>query len=272
LGLINAGLTGLFDLLLWPFRGLAPVWGLFALSAVVGVLLMWVFGKTSNQDAIKTIRDRIRANIIAIRLFGDDVGLLFRLQWRILRGTVVFLRYALTPLLITLVPLVLILIQLDLRYTTRPLEPGERTVVKVRLADPSALRDPIELEAPAGVVVETPGVHVAELSEVAWRIRADAPGTYELGVKVGGQTVTKQLLVGSQAGYPSKMRTGGPLTERLLHPGEAPVDAGAVRSVEVRYPPLPLTLFGWDVNWLVAFLVVSLVAGFAFKGVLGVEI
>ena len=40
----------------------------------------------------------------------------------------------------------------------------------------------------------------------------------------------------------------------------------------ILYPPLALELFGWSFNWLVLFLILSLAFGFAFKGLLGVEI
>ncbi len=40
----------------------------------------------------------------------------------------------------------------------------------------------------------------------------------------------------------------------------------------IGYPPLDLSLFGWSVNWLIFFFILSLVSGFAFRGVLGVEI
>ena len=49
-------------------------------------------------------------------------------------------------------------------------------------------------------------------------------------------------------------------------------DDTAIVSVEVTYPTLPLTVFGWELHWLVIFFVVSMAAGFALRGPLGVEI
>ena len=57
-----------------------------------------------------------------------------------------------------------------------------------------------------------------------------------------------------------------------MYPGEPPISSGAIESVVIGYPPLDLSLFGWSVNWLVLFFILSLVSGFAFRGVLGVEI
>ena len=87
--IFNALVTGLFDLLFLPFGGLGPVWALVVFSLLTGVLMLWIFGKVSDQQAIRVIRDRIRGQLIAIRLFGDDLGLLFRLQGRLLRDTLI---------------------------------------------------------------------------------------------------------------------------------------------------------------------------------------
>jgi len=58
-----------------------------------------------------------------------------------------------------------------------------------------------------------------------------------------------------------------------MHPGEKPLPAaGAVRSIAVAYKSASLPLFGWDVHWLVAFFILSIGFGFAFKGLFHVEV
>jgi len=265
-------MNGLFDLLFWPFRGLAPLWALLVVSLLSGVLMLWIFGKVSNQDAIREVRDRIRGNLIAVRLFGDDLGLMFRLQGRLLWDNVIFLRHAFVPVLVMIVPVLLILVQLNLWFGARPLEPGEAAMVKVTVRDVAALDRGVVLEAPEGVAVETPGVHVKSLREVAWRIRADRPGRFDLVVKAGGEPVVKELQVGQRWGAVSTLRTGKSFIDSLLYPGEPPIGDGAVESIEVRYEYLPLRLFGWHVNWLFFFFILSIVSGFAFRKPLTVEI
>ena len=53
---INVVLTPVFDVICWPFRTLAPMWALTAISLASGVLLVWLFGKTSDQTRIRAIR------------------------------------------------------------------------------------------------------------------------------------------------------------------------------------------------------------------------
>jgi len=272
MGLLNRILNAGFGLVFAPFAGLDPIWALSAISLLAGVLMLWIFGKVSDQAAIGLVRDRIRGNLIGIRLFGDDLGLLFRLQGRILRQTLTYLRYALVPMLVLLVPFLLILAQLNLRFSARPLEPGERTLIKVKLRGVSPMSDTVRLEVPSGVSVETPGVRIEERGEVAWRIRVDQPGHHRLTVKAGGDEVEKELIAGGGWGAISPLRASA-LADLLLYPGERPIRGSSkIERVEVNYAPLPLTLFGWAVHWLLFFFVASIVFGFAFRRVLGVEI
>jgi len=269
--LFNRSLTALFDLLFAPFRGLNPLWGLTVVSLVAGVILLWIFGKVSDQTRIRDVRDRIRGNLIGIRLFGDDLGLLFRIQLRIFRQTLTYLRHAMVPMLVMLLPVVLILVQLNLRFAVRPLVPGESTVLTLRLKEASPLVEDVELTAPEGVVVETPGVRIPSRREVSWRLRVERPGRHTITLRAGNDRVDKVLVAGNAWSDVSTLRTAGFL-DGLLYPGEPLIErASTVAAVEVQYPPLPLSLLGFDVDWLLFFFVASLVSGFAFRRMLGVE-
>jgi len=267
--LINSVLTGLFDLFFRLFS--SPLWALTVFSVLTGVVMLWFFGRISNQAAIGTIRDRIRGDLIAIRLFGDDLGLMLRLQGQLLRDNAVFLKYALIPLLVMIVPFLFILAQLNLRYGASPLEPGATATVKVTLTDAAMIERGVTLEAPAGVTVETQGVRVAQLREVAWRIRAQQPGRHRLLVHVGDEPVEKELRVGEEWGSVSTLR-GKSFFDLLLYPGEPPIRSDAVESIEITHEPLALALFGWSVNWIAFFILLSIIAGFALRRTLGVEI
>ena len=277
LSILNAVNTGLFDLLMWPFRRVHPFWPLVLVSIATGILMLWVFGKVSDQDTIRVVRDRIRGNVIGIRLFGDDIGLLFRLQGRILLQTLGYMRYALPGLAVTIIPVLLVLTQMNLRFGARPLLPGERILVKVTLRDAATVERGVFLDLPEGLVQETPAVRVAARREVAWRVRAEQVGHHVLTVRTGDEVAQKKLLVGEGFRAVPTLRSSGFL-DNLLYPGEPPIGASRlIESIEVRYRALGERGIGWNLEWpvtywIVTFLVVSVAAGFAFRGVLGVEI
>ena len=270
---LNAALTAIFDLLCRPFRALPPIVGLAAISCVSGVLLVWLFGRLSDQDRIREVRDRIRGNLLGVRLFRRDVAVVLGLQRLIVGDTLRFLRLAAVPMLILAAPVVLVMVQLHLRFAVRPIEPGAAAVVTVTVRDASMLERPIALCAPAGVSVETPPVKVRATREIAWRVRVERAGFHALRAQVGDETIAKTLVGGAGWGVVPQRRTGQGALVALFHPGEPSIPAAhGIEAVEVAYPPLDLRLLGVQADWLVGFLVLSMACGFACKGLLGVEI
>src|SRR5436190_10646957 len=158
--IFNTVLTFLFGLFYGALKWLGPLWSLVSLSILGGILLVWIFGKVSNQDAIKRARNRLSAELIALRLFKDDLRVFFGVQGQVLVWTLKYLRHSLVPMLILMVPALIILIQLNLHYGLRPLAIGESTLVKVKLRDPGTLTSGAEvtLQAPPNLKVETQGV------------------------------------------------------------------------------------------------------------------
>jgi hypothetical protein len=273
--IFNAVFTSLFGLVYTGLKWLGPLGSLVGISFLGGVLMVWMFGKVSNQEAIKKTRSRMNAELLALRLFKDDLRVFFGVQYQVLVWTLRYLKHSLLPMVIIMVPVMAILIQLNLHYAKRPLGVGERTLVKIKLRGAQALAraTEIQLQADTSVEIETKGVRIPELREVSWRIRGVAPGRSDLTVRVGDESVTKELAVGGRAEGVSSLRTGERWLSNLLYPGEAPIPRqSAVESIEILYPELDISIWGWGMNWLILFFVLSLVFGFSCKGVLGVQI
>ncbi len=269
----NAGLTALFDLLCLPLSALPPIGALAVLSCGDGVGFVWLFGLLSDQERIRAVRDRIRGNLLGVRLFRRDPGVVLRLQGRILGDTWRFLRLAAVPMLVLAAPLALVMAQLHLRFAARALAPGEAAVVTAVVRDASLLEGPLKLATPPGVTVETPPVRVRAAREVSWRVRLERPGHHRLRVQVGNRMVVKTLVGGAGWGSVPQRRTGEGLLRALLAPGEPTIPRGSgIESVEVAHPRLDLRLFGVALDWWIAFLGLSMAAGLVSRGVLGVEI
>ena len=272
---VNLVFGGIVGAVLLPFRGLSPWFGMAVVSALTALLMLEVYKLASDQAAIRRAKDRIKAHLLEMRLYRDDLGVTLRAQAGILKANLGYLAANLRPLAVMIVPLVLILAQLGLWYDRAPLAPGEQTLVKARLADgadPVALG--LELEAPPGGEVTAPAVRIPDEREVVWRVRAVVPGVHVLRLRTGGAALAKSLTVG---GRPltrvSALASRGSFGDRLLHPGEPPLPGDtAVRSVEVLYRPASLRAFGLRVHWLVAYLALSVAVGFALKGAFKVEI
>ena len=265
-GVFNAGV----DAWLWALRSLPPFVHLCALALPAAVLALVVYRYASNQAGIHAVKDKLKAYLLELRLFKDDLPVTLRAQGQILRHSVAYMGYALVPLSIMIAPIVLLLIQIESRYAFRPLHPDETTLVEVAL---QAGAPPGELEAtlllPSGLVCETPALRIEDERKVLWRVRARRPGEYDMRIRIGDQEVAKKVLVAS-AGAPSPAiyRTNDVRT--LAYPLERPLPPESiVSSVHLTYPRslgefAGLSSASW--TWFLA----TLVFGYALRGLFGV--
>ncbi len=130
---LNAAANLLGRILLAPI-GVLPGWlSATIVAAVTGVLLLLVFKYTSNQRAIKRVRDDINANLLALKLFKDSAAVTLRAQGRMIAGGLQLMVLALVPMLVMAVPVLLLLGQLSLWYQSRPLRVGEDAVIRLKL-------------------------------------------------------------------------------------------------------------------------------------------
>ncbi len=269
LALLNPVCTLIGDIVyavLSPF----PVWvGLTMISAITGVLMLVAFRYLSNQDAIVRAKDDIKANLLALKLFKDDLRVMCVCQFRLLWAIARLQRYVLTPVLILALPMLLGLAQMGVRYQWRPLQVGERTLVRLRLGDnPSDAVDAMLTEHP-GISVEAGPVPGG--GEVVWRVRATEPGRHSLSFAVGDAVVEKELVISDGFERVSARRATPHWTDQLLHPTEQRLPTGAhVRFIEILYPSVDSWIHGAN-YWVLYFFIVSMVVALILKPFFGVK-
>ncbi len=272
-------LRAAFDAILMPFRGMPAAVGLAVVSAIAAVLILLVYKRTSDQKRIALVKRKIFAGLFEIRLFNDDAGAIFRAQGDILRYNLVYLGLSLVPLLVMLLPMVLMIAQLQFHYGYRGLDPGEKTVLRVVMDEAggtAAARETgpgVELDVPAGLRLETPGVWIPSEKETAWRLAADDPGDYVVLVRVAGEEpVEKRVHVGGGVARRSPSRLEAGIGNQLLWPAEPPLPkASSIAAVYVDYEDAEVSFLGWKTHWMVVFFLLSIVLGFALKGVFKVD-
>jgi uncharacterized membrane protein (DUF106 family) len=272
---VNAALGNVFDGILYPFRTLPPLIGLCAVSLLCAIGMLLAFRATSDQKGIEQVKRRMHACLFEMRLFNDDVVALFRAQAEMLRHNARYLRLSAVPILWVLPPLVLVMAQLQTHYGYRALRPDESALVKVKLAHSPAgqARPQVELRAPADVEVQSPAIWLADIDEVVWRVAIRSEGTYELAIRVQDQTYSKSLSAESGVRRRSPLRTQPDFVDQLLYPAEVPLaQGGPVSSISVNQPTASISIFGWDLPWIVIFFVLTIVFAFALRNPLGVTI
>lgn len=251
---------------------LSPLVLVFVLSIIIGFLMVIVFRYTSDQNGIRIAKDHLKAHLLAVRLFQDQIQVVLISYWRIVRSTGTYLRLAFMPLLYVSVPLIVLMVQIDRYLGYTPLPIGQAFLVKAKLADSAAL-DQASLTLPTGVSLTAPPVHVPADNEIVWRLSADRFGARNLEVMATGEPVAKSLEVSDGIRRVSPVRLHDRWWERIFVSAEPELPASSgVQSIEVNYPERTIRFAWMEWNWIWLFFVLSLIFGFLFKTILGIEI
>lgn len=269
---LNALANAVGGLLLAPL-GLLPGWLSATLVAIVtGIGLLLVFKYTSNQRAIKRAKDDIKANLLALKLFKESPSVTLGAQGHILAAALRLMALAIVPMLVMVVPVLLMLGQLSLWYQARPLRVSEVALVTMTLNDDAGQPLPdVQLQPTDAIEVAIGPVRVPSKREVCWNIAARQPGDHRLMFQVGGQSAEKQLAVGDRLMRVSALRPGWNWSDVLVYPAEPPFAADSlIRSISVDYPMRSSWTSGAD-TWVVYWFAVSMIAGFAFRGLFNVN-
>lgn len=245
------------------------------ISFLTALLMLFVFRYTSNQEGIRQVKNKIKAHLLELRLFKDNLGLSLRAQGKIFRYNLKYIGYSSKPLVVMIIPFVLILIQLNLWFGYQSLNPGQKTILKVKLNENQNLLDiGLTVEPSSGIAVETPPLRIEEEKEVNWRLQAKEKGIHDLTLIIEGRRITKEIAVSLKPlSRISPLKVRRNFFDELFHPKEAPFPGELpVKMIEVKYPPKKMSLFGWRLPWWLVYVLLSIIFGFAFKGIFRVEI
>lgn len=295
---LNSYITGAFDACYEPMAEW-PAWlSLGVISAVVGILLLLAYKYTSNQGGIERARDKIKARMLAMRLYKDNLRVMGASQVAVMGASLRILLLSIPPVLVAMVPLMPLLAQMASRYFFAPVPVGREVLVTAFVTDDFAQSEAagnstIELVAPEGVSLAAgpwrePATGDAPRRMVKWKLAADRPGPHLLTIRTNTGTpdewgCTKELPVGAPGDFKKAISPkwttfySGMLDNPIMMPWESPpTEKGPIRAVEVSDmlhlaapDVLPIPILG---NWIVYFLVVSIIFALLAKPFLGVKL
>jgi hypothetical protein len=249
-----------------------PLMFVAGLSLVIGLLMPLIFRAASNQTAIHTAKDRIKAHLLAVRLYQDQLLVVLRSQFLVLAGTAHHLRLVLKPALFLAVPLTFLITTCDRYLGFEPLRVNAPFLVTVRTDTPDRTGD-VLLKLPPGLAMTAPPVHIPDDREVVWRLAAEKEGAYDVKAGVEGKEYGKRVVVSSRLIRLSPVRLKGHLFERFFSSAEPELPEGApIASIRVAYPERTIRFARIEWNWIWLFLALSLATGFLAKSILGIEI
>jgi uncharacterized membrane protein (DUF106 family) len=250
----------------------SPLAIVVVVSLVVGFLMVVLFGYTSDQKAIGIAKDQLKAHLLAVRLYRDQIPVVMGSYGKILRGTGRYLKLAFKPLLYVIIPITLLIVQIDRYLGATPIPPNAPFLLTVHTTGGDALND-TTLELPPEITMTAPPVRVSSTNEIVWRLTGSKEGKYEVKIAAAGQVAAKAVCVGSGLPRISTVRLRGHFWERMFSSAESALPENSpIESISINYPDRGIEIAGYGMNWIWLFFILSMVAGFIFKELLGIKI
>jgi len=270
---INQLFNPIGNALFAPFVTLPPWVALTLFSAIGGIVGMWLYGLASNQDALKRVSDKTRANLLAMKLFKEEISVTFTSQGRLSLAVIQRLWLTVRPILIMSAPFVIAMSQIGARFEHRPFQPGESSIITLELSkDAWANGRKLEPTLSEGLALETPALRDAKHNTVQWRVRITEMGPHTIAWTIADQTFEKQLIAGNDLLAASAKR---PATfgDQILYPSEPPFPADSpVVSIAASMPKRSTPILGFDMHWLISFILLSMIFGLLAKPFLKVQL
>jgi uncharacterized membrane protein (DUF106 family) len=257
----------------------SPLSIVIILSLIIGLLMVVLFGYTSDQKAIGIAKDQLKAHLLAVRLYRDQIPVVMGSYGKILRGTGRYLKLAFKPLLYVIIPITFLIIQIDRYLGATPIPVHAPFLLTVHLSDqyvssltPDA-QNSVALDLPAEIMMTAPPVHIPAENQIVWRLTGSKDGNYEVKIAMAVQSATKTVNVGSGLPRISPVRLRGHFWERMFSSAESALpENSAIESISINYPDRNIEIAGYGMNWIWLFFILSMVAGFIFKELLGIQI
>jgi uncharacterized membrane protein (DUF106 family) len=191
---------------------------------------------------------------------------------KILRGTGRYLKLAFKPLLYVIIPITLLIVQIDRYLGATPIPPNAPFLLTVHTTGSDALND-ATLDLPPEIAMTAPTVHIPSTNEIVWRLVGSEEGKYEVKIAAAGQSAAKAVCVGSGLSRISTVRLRGHFWERMFSSAEPALPENSpIESISINYPDRNIEIAGYGMNWIWLFFILSMVTGFIFKELLGIKI
>ena len=268
---LNYFLTRGCDLLLAPFAKLPPFWGIFFLSLITSLFVLVVYRAVSSPKKVKETKTRIKAHILAIRLYRDFWKTIVSSFFKSLFYTGKYFALNLGPLLLVLPLMFLLFVQMDVRYGMRPFRPGESFTVKAQFAGEIGAAEAAIGSSPQYKTAMNP-VYIDSLREVDWKLRAGSVGRGAITVTIDGVPIAKDLVVGYDLSVLSNKKMAASSLAHFIYPAEKLLLPSApLKSISIEYPARRVSFLGFKAHWRIWYLIRTMIFALALKKKFGVE-
>ena len=277
---INLFITKAFNVILSPFNGVNDFWPVFFLSIILSFIILYILKYISFPKKIVESKDKIKANIFAIRIYKDFWKVIVSSFFKSLFHTLRYFIFNLAPFLIIIPLLLPVFSQMEVRYGMRPFNPGESIVLKADL-DKDYRKYSISLEENDFIKPKMRPVFInAWMDEektkpvrvANWKLEAVKEGKTTLGIRINDKVFYKDLMIGKSKLPLSNRKYMNSGFDHFFYPAEELIEENdLLRVIKISYPGKLIKFLGIKMHWIFWNLIIVLVVILAFRKRFGVE-
>ncbi len=230
---------------------LPPAVGILLISVFVSAVTTIVYKYTTNQNALKEIKERIKAMQAEVRS-SKDPARIAELQKEMMKMSMRQLSSSTKSTLITIIPLFLLFGWMQAHMAYSPVIPGEEFTTTAYIAKTAGQAN-ITLTADEGMDVLNGETQQAKGNAAVWRLKSEKEGTYHLEYKFGDELYARTVVVTNELRYENPVLTKSNGIRKNSDLLKISVDLKPLR------PFNELSVFGWKPGWLATYIILSLV-------------
>ncbi|MBA3015857.1 MAG: hypothetical protein KKD63_01985 [Proteobacteria bacterium] len=279
--IIFSFLNQLVDLLVAPFHGLGPIPQLVLLSLVSTVALLAAFKRLSNQETIRSHKNKIFGNFLEIAIYRDQFRRSLICQGRILKYNLLYLGAIGKPLLLLMIPMILVCLQLEYRLGYQTIKPGQSFIIEAQLEDTASesladITNPISIITSDTIDLETPAMRIPATDQIFWKARLIQDGSPNfISIMLPGQSdaVRKDVAIGKLTNRFTPKKTKIVNLGNLVDSGEDGINSSSpIKTLRVAYSPAEYPFLRWTFSPIVYYFILTLLFGALLKPVMKVSI
>jgi hypothetical protein len=259
--------AALFDGGMYLVGKLNPLVGLIIVSLLSSILVLWIYKRISNQKMLAALRQRIKSHFLAITVYKESIRVLFLSTLGVLWSNLRYLFYNIVPFIILAVPITIIMANLQAWYGNQAAAAGEAILLKAKFdSNIDVMKNNIQLQCPKNVDCSLSPVRIPQVNEIDWRLEPKQEGVFNISLKFEDKKYDKTLVAGTQLSRLYTKRHAGNFLDAWLYPGESALPSNAaVHSIELTHPARSINVFGWQINWIYLFFILTIIFAFGLK-------
>ncbi len=277
---INFFFTKVFNVILAPFNGVNDFWPVFIISVVLSFIILWILKYISFPNKIVEAKDKIKANIFAIRIYKDFWKVILSSFFKSLFHTMRYFVFNFAPFLIIIPLLSPVFSQMEARYGLRPFKTGEAIIVKAGMEEGFKNHKILLMENenfkkkmnPVFINAWKDEDKTIPVRVANWKLIAEKEGNTLLEIKIDDKIFRKSLVIGKYNGALSDRKYRDSNLNHFLYPIEELIEDNPVlRSISISYPGKLVNFLGIKMHWILWNLIIVVVVILAFRKKFGVE-